>query len=72
MNGLKCNTCIHEWYYSGDLSSPYGEYSCFKTGDDLYGVEPEDVENCPDYECKNKSNEYVNDYIEACKEFSIK
>ena len=62
---MKCNTCIHEWYYSGDWTSPYGEYACMKTQNDLYRVESKDIEDCEHYEYKN--NSYANDTIKDIK-----
>lgn len=51
---MKCNTCIYEWILLPDLSSPYGEYACYKKEIDLYEVKSEDVDDCLDYECKIK------------------
>ena len=51
---MKCNTCINEWYYPPDWTSPYGEHACLKSQEDLYGTNDEDVENCPDYIERNK------------------
>lgn len=50
---MKCNSCRHLWTYPRDYTSPYGEYACMKTETDLYGTQPEDVENCEYYEVKD-------------------
>ncbi len=47
---MKCATCKYEWRYAADWTSPYGEWACMKTENDLYGTKPEDVEDCKDYE----------------------
>jgi hypothetical protein len=64
---MKCNTCIHEWIYPADFTSPYGEYACIKKGNDLYRTLPKEVENCEDYECRNKNNDYTTDIVEDIK-----
>lgn len=48
--GMKCRTCKHFWHMIPCMESPYGEAACMKQEVDLWGTEPEDVENCADYE----------------------
>ena len=49
---MKCHGCKYFWYMLPCNDSPYGEESCMKKETDLWGVEPEDVKDCEEYESK--------------------
>lgn len=51
---MKCKSCKYLWNMSPQPASPYGESACMKTEQDLWGFNAEDVEDCKDYEVKER------------------